>query len=160
MKRCVLFFACLLGLGLSMSAAAVDYSVPADPAALQSLRERLKSNRKSVISENLKLTDAEATRFWPLYTAFQREVDAVGSRRSSVLLELIQVEDSVSEANAERMMEELSSVALAEAQLRQRFFAKFAKAISPIKAARYYQVEARISALNRLDENFAIHLIH
>jgi len=160
MKHTLMLFACLLGLGLSLPASAVDYAIPADPAALQHLRDRLKTDRKGVISENLKLSEAEASHFWPLYGAFQHELELLGSRRTTTLLELIQANGTVTEANAERMYTELNTIAVAEAELRLRYFAKFAKAISPIKATRYYQVEARVNALNRLDENFAIPLVH
>ncbi|WP_417069039.1 hypothetical protein [Niveibacterium terrae] len=160
MKRILMLFACLLGLGLTLPASAVDYAVPADPVALQQLRDRLKTDRKGVISENMKLSETEASHFWPLYGAFQRELEVLGSRRTTTLLELIQANGTVTEANAQRMYSELNAIAAADAELRQRYFAKFAKAITPIKATRYYQIEARISALNRLDENFAIPLVH
>lgn len=160
MKHTMMLFACLLGLGLTLPASAVDYAVPADPVALQHLRDCLKTDRKGVISESMKLTETEASHFWPLYGAFQRELEVLGSRRTTTLLELIQANGTVTEANAGRMYSELNAIAASEAELRQRYFAKFAKAITPIKATRYYQIEARISALNRLDENFAIPLVH
>ena len=120
MKRTALLFVCLLGLGLVLPATAADSSAPADPAALQVLRDRLKTDRKAVISENLKLAEADVPRFWPLYHAFQRELELLGSSRASILLELIQADESVTAANAERMFTELNRIAAAEAQLRQR----------------------------------------
>ena len=38
------------------------------------LRSNLRSNRKQVIADNMKLTDSEAEKFWPIYDQYVNEL--------------------------------------------------------------------------------------
>ena len=48
---------------------------------MQALRSAVRSDKRVFVESTLKLTDAEAKRFWPIYDAYQRNLDATGRRR-------------------------------------------------------------------------------
>src|ERR1044072_10015431 len=52
-----------------------------DVTDMQALRQAVKNDKRAFVESLMKLTDAEAKRFWPIYNAYQRELDATGRRR-------------------------------------------------------------------------------
>jgi hypothetical protein len=48
------------------------------------MRADIRSAKKQLIAENLKLTDAEATKFWPIYDKYASELRKIGSAQESV----------------------------------------------------------------------------
>jgi len=131
-----------------------------DAAAQQAIRDQLRTDRKVVIQHNLPLTDAEAKKFWPVYESFQREMAPIQSRRNRAALDFISTsEGDMTNANARRLMDQLASAEESDAKLRRAFVARFSKAIGAKKAARYYQIESKISAMERYDQASAIPLV-
>ena len=50
---------------------------PISDQDIQMLRKNLRSERKQVIAANLKLTDTEAEKFWPVYEQYITELVAI-----------------------------------------------------------------------------------
>ena len=50
------------------------------------LRQKVKADKKLVVAENLKLTDAEGTAFWPVYDAYQKDLQAINQRLTAATL--------------------------------------------------------------------------
>jgi len=157
MKKTLL--AALAALAISPILPAAAQGLP-DAAAQQAIRDQLRTDRKVVIQHNLPLTDAEAKKFWPVYESFQREMAPIQSRRNRAALDFISTsEGDMTNANARRLMDQLASAEESDAKLRRAFVAKFSKAIGAKKAARYYQIESKISAMERYDQASAIPLV-
>jgi hypothetical protein len=148
------------------AALAVAFVLPAaaqglpDAAAQQELRDQLRSDRKVVIEHNMNLSDAEAKKFWPVYEAYQRDLAPIQTRGNRAMLDYINATDSsMTNANARRLLDQLASADEAEAKVRRTYVAKFAKALGAKRAARYYQVESKIRAMERYDQAAAIPLV-
>jgi hypothetical protein len=45
------------------------------------LRSDLRSNRKQVIAANMKLTDSEAEKFWPIYDQYVNELVSINNAK-------------------------------------------------------------------------------
>ncbi|HKE06497.1 MAG TPA: hypothetical protein VKB48_01650, partial [Candidatus Acidoferrum sp.] len=54
---------------------------------LDLLRKDIRSQRKQLIAANLKLTDAEATKFWPVYDQYVSELITINDRKFAVIQE-------------------------------------------------------------------------
>ena len=50
------------------------------------LRQKIKADKKLVVAENLKLTEAEGAKFWPVYDAYQKEIQQINERLKAVVL--------------------------------------------------------------------------
>ncbi|HUL55577.1 MAG TPA: hypothetical protein VLT60_01175 [Usitatibacter sp.] len=158
MKK-ILLAASFAALALCLVPPAAAQGLP-DAAAQQAIRDQLRTDRKVVIEHNLALGDAEAKKFWPVYDAYQRELAPIQSRRNRAALDFISTPDGdMTNANARRLMDQLASADEAEAKLRRVYVAKFAKALGAKKAARYYQIESKIGAMERYDQASAIPLV-
>jgi hypothetical protein len=47
-----------------------------DGTDLQAMRQAVKNDKRAYVESVMKLTDAEAKRFWPIYSAYQQTLDA------------------------------------------------------------------------------------
>jgi hypothetical protein len=54
---------------------------------LNLLRKDIRSQRKQLIAVNLKLTDAEATKFWPVYHQYVSELISINDRKFGLIQE-------------------------------------------------------------------------
>jgi Spy/CpxP family protein refolding chaperone len=52
---------------------------------VQLLRSDIRSAKKQIIAENMKLTDAQAEKFWPVYDAYTQETTKLGDARSTTV---------------------------------------------------------------------------
>ncbi|MGH8315917.1 MAG: hypothetical protein ACRETU_12290, partial [Steroidobacterales bacterium] len=53
----------------------------ADVTDMQALRTAVRADKKALVAATLNLTAAEATKFWPVYDNYQRDVDMLNRRR-------------------------------------------------------------------------------
>jgi hypothetical protein len=121
---------------------------------------KIQSDKKGIVERTMNLTPDEAKKFWPLYDAFQRELD--GPRREATLatLDYVAAENSLTDANAKRIAEQILAAQLKEAQLRQKHFKQLLKVLPARKATRYMQIENKIQAVARYEAARAIPLVH
>ena len=153
-------------LAVVLAAIAMASALPAaaqglpDAAAQQAIRDQLRTDRKIVVEHNLSLSDAEAKKFWPVYESFQRELAPIQGRRNRAMIDFISTSDGeMTNANARRLLDQLATADESDAKLRRAYVAKFSKAIGSKKAARYYQIESKITAIQRYDQAGAIPLV-
>jgi hypothetical protein len=131
-----------------------------DAAAQKAIRDQIRTDRKIVVEHNMSLTEAEAKKFWPVYQSFMRELTPIESRWNRAAIDFISTsEGDMTNANARRLMDQLTAAEESEAKLRRAYVAKFSKAIGAKRAARYYQIESKITAMERYDQAAAIPLV-
>lgn len=131
----------------------------ADATDMQALRAAVKTDKKAYVASVLNLTDTEATKFWPLYTTYQRALDATARQRNNVIVDLVGQDKAVSDPYAKLLIKELIAADDAEIRARRSLRSGVEKALPPKKAARYLQLEAKIRAVQAYDIAMAIPLI-
>src|SRR4030095_5488849 len=55
-------------------------------ANMQILRDKVKADKKLVVAANMELTDAESKGFWPVYEAYQKDLQALNERLKKAIL--------------------------------------------------------------------------
>jgi Spy/CpxP family protein refolding chaperone len=128
----------------------------ADATDMQALRDAVRSDKKALVASTLKLTDAEAKRFWPVYDAYQRDVDLANRRRNVTLEALIGLDKPASDLYARNLANELIAADEAEIKSRRSLHNRLMRGVptrilSPNKAARYLQLETKIRAVQAYD---------
>ena len=124
---------------------------PADN--MQILRDKIRADKKLLVATNMGLTESEAKNFWPIYDEYQKELQKI-NRRIVTLLESYADDyrnHSLTDAKAQKLIEEANAIEQAEVNLKTTFAPKLAKALPSIKVARYLQIENKIRAVVRYD---------
>ena len=125
------------------------------------LRQKIKADKKLVVAENLKLTEAEGAKFWPVYDAYQKELQQINERLKTVILAYADAYNKgpVTDAAAKKLIEDASAVDDAEATLRRTTLPKILAVLPATKAARYVQIENKIRAVIRYELAAGIPLV-
>ena len=132
----------------------------ADVTDMQALRAAVKTDKRAFVASMLSLTSTEAKRFWPIYDAFQRNLE-MNSRRRVVALEGLLFRDKVmTNLAAKNLVAELMAIDEAEVKARHRLRNRLMRALPPMKAARYLQIEDKIQAVRDYDVATTVPLIH
>jgi Spy/CpxP family protein refolding chaperone len=131
-------------------------SPPAAPAAgeqrittqdLDLLRKDIRSQKKQLIAQNLKLTDTEATKFWPIYDQYTAELVKINDKKYKAIQDYAQRFGSLSDAEAQSLAKQALDVDAAAAQLRLKYLPIFAQAVGGVRAATFSQLDRRISMM-------------
>ena len=117
----------------------------------QILLKQVMTDRKAVYANNLKLTDDESKKFWPVYDAYQAEVKKVNDRFLANLNRFVENYDTLSESDAAEVLKEKMAIEKEREALKQEYTRKVAKVLPPKKALRYAQIETRVDNMLRRD---------
>jgi hypothetical protein len=122
------------------------------------LRSDLRSNRKQVIAANMKLSEAEAEKFWPIYDQYVNELVKINDAKYALIKEYLQ-SSNLSDAQADTLSKRWLDVDASVAQLRLKFIPIFRKALSAKGTAMFYQLDRRVQMMIDLQLASAIPLI-
>jgi len=120
---------------------------------MEILREKIKADKKLVVAKNMELSDAEGKAFWPIYDAYQKELDAINARLGRTITAYAEAyrKGPISNELAMQLLDEALSVEEAETALKRSFVPRLNKALPAAKTARYIQIESKIRALVRME---------
>jgi hypothetical protein len=111
------------------------------------LRQDVRSQKKQLIAANLTLTDAESTKFWPVYDQFSAEMTTLGDQKLALIKEYAQNFGSLTDAQAQSLLNRSLALDAAVAQLRIKYVPIVNKVLPGTKTATFFQMERRISTL-------------
>jgi len=128
---------------------------------MEILRQKVKSDKKLLVAQNLNLTDAEGAAFWPVYEAYQKELQQINDRLSATINAYADAYNKGPVANdaAKKLIDEALAIDDAELQLKKTAIPKVMAALPAMKAARYIQIENKIRAAIRYELAASIPLV-
>lgn len=111
------------------------------------LRKDLASQKKQLIAANLKLTDAEATKFWPIYDQYQAEYTRIGDAKIALIKDYAKNWGSVSDEQALVLLRRSQDIDESVVQLRKRYAPIVNQVLPGKKTATFFQLDRRIGLL-------------
>jgi hypothetical protein len=122
-------------------------SVFAQESAIELLRHDITTEKVSILTESLPLTEKEGEAFWPLYRAYDVELAKLGDRRIAVAKKVASNYKTMDDKTAEQLVKESFKIAGEKNSLLKKYYDKIAKALGPIKAGRFLQIEYQLITL-------------
>ena len=138
--------------------AAIAQGAANDVTDMQALRQAVKNDKRAFVESVMQLTDVEAKRFWPIYTAYQRELDATSRRRVVAVQGLMFRDAPTTNLSAKQYASEMLAIDEAEIKARRTMRNRVMRALPATKAARYMQLEEKIRAVQDYDVAVAVPL--
>ena len=114
------------------------------------MRKDIRSQKRQLVAQNLKLTDAEATKFWPIYDRYTAELVKINDKKYATIQEYADGFGTLSDEQATKLMRQWMDVDIAAAQLRAKYLPIVSQAIGGRKAATFAQLDGRISLMIEL----------
>jgi hypothetical protein len=128
---------------------------------MEILREKVRADKKLVVANNMNLTDKEAKVFWPIYDAYQKDLQNINKRMATLIdaYALAYNKGAVLNDTAKKLLDDSIAIEISESKLKQTYADKLSKVIPAAKAARYIQIENKIRAIVRYELADAIPLV-
>ena len=108
------------------------------------MRRDIRYHQKQLIAANIKLTDTEAERFWPIYDQYLSELSQIDDTKYALVKQYLQNDGIFDDKEAESTAERWVEVDQSAAQLRKKYLPSFRKVLSSKKAALFCQLDRRV----------------
>ena len=120
---------------------------------MQILAQKIKADKKLVVAANMQLTEDEAKGFWPVYEAYQKDLQGINRRLLGAITNYADAYNKgpVSDETAKELINEAIAIEDAEVKLKRSYVPKLEKVIPGMKVARYIQIENKIRAVIRYE---------
>lgn len=151
MKKLVLFF-------LAISTYIFTQAQIGDDE-LAMIKDFLKTEKKDLVKEYMKLDEAQSAKFWPMYDAFQEKRRGLAQERLQIIKDYGASFASMTNDQASSIVKRIFKNDKSYSKLQQSYFKKFSKSISPIKAAQFLQLEEYFRTMIRAEIQDAIPFI-
>jgi hypothetical protein len=123
------------------------------------MRKDVRSQKKQIIAANLQLTDAEATKFWPIYDQYTAELVKINDAKYAAIKDYATNYDTMTDDKALSLTRQILGVDQSVAQLRQKYVPIVSKVVSGKKTALFFQLDRRLTALIDLQLASAIPMV-
>ena len=138
---CVLLTPAMLAQTVEVSA------TPLTDTDIQLLRSDLQSGKNRVIADTMKFNDSESAAFWPVYRDYARDQQAIGDERLQLITDYAKHIETMDDAKAKEMSQRMMNIEAKVVNLRRDYWPKFEKALGAKRAAKFYQVDNRLSLM-------------
>ena len=120
---------------------------------MQVLAQKIKADKKLVVAANMELTEAEAKGFWPVYDAYQKDLQGINQRLLGTIKAYADAynKGAVSDETAKKLINEVIAIEDAEVKLKRSYVPKLEKVLPGMKVARYLQIESKIRAVAKYE---------
>src|SRR5215470_17987461 len=126
---------------------------------LDLLRKDLRSKRKQLIAENLKLTDVEATKFWPVYDRYITELISINDKKFGLIQQYADNWGKMTNEQSLSFIRQWLDADIAIAQLRQKYVPIVSQILDGKKSASFFQVDRRIAMMLELQVSSGMPLV-
>jgi hypothetical protein len=148
---------------LALSAAALPAAPPpagkAAEANLDVLLDSIRANRQALVAVNLKLTDEQGAKFWPIYDRYQKEMNALGDRLVGVIQDYSANFSDLSDDKAMKLVDDYLTIEADRVKVKRAYVGEFAKVLPGRTVARFFQIENKMDAVLRYDLAAAIPVV-
>lgn len=154
---------CTLFIALSVVASAQTAKNDSAPlltdSDIQLLRSDLQADKNQIVADTMKFSNAESAAFTPVYRDYVRDQQAIGDERVQLIKDYALNYDSMEDAKAKDMVQRLLNIENKTVKLRKDYWPKFMKALGAKRAAKFYQVDNRLTLLINVQLTSGIPLI-
>jgi Spy/CpxP family protein refolding chaperone len=128
----------------------------ADGMSLDQLRTAVRADKRALVAATMNFTPAEAKKFWPIYDAYQRDLSLANQRQNRAIEDFVMKDKPLSDLYAKQLTAELLAADEFEIKARRSAYNKMMRRLPPPalparKVTRYFQLEAKIRAMQDID---------
>ena len=160
MRTCLTVCVFLALATVTASAQTADASPkPLSDSDIQLLRSDVQAGKNHIISDTMQFTDKESEAFWPVYRDYAHDQQVIGDERVQLIKDYIQNYDTLDDTKARDMVQRLLNIEDKTLNLREDYWPRFMKALGAKRAAKFYQVDTRLTLIISVQLTSAIPLI-
>ena len=124
------------------------------------IHEKLKADKKVIVSKYMELTESEAKKFWPVFDEYQSDLQKSNERLGILQSYAADYKNkSLTDEKAKKLLDEWLAIEQDEGKRRKALVPKVLQALPAKKAARYLQIENEYRILMRYELAVAVPLV-
>ncbi len=113
---------------------------------LELVRSDLKTQHVALVTENMKLTDAQSQTFWPIFRKYDAEMTTLNDQAIALIKDYAANFDKMTDPKAAELMKGSFGLMDKRLKLLNKTCDEMAKALGPVVGARFMQIERQILA--------------
>ncbi len=137
MKKLVLVLALLL----------VAKTAHAQEQYAELLKSDIKTQKVAVMTEAMALEEGQSEPFWQIYRDYDYELSSIVDSRIALIKDYAASFSSMTDDKAAELAKRSFEIERDRSKLREKYYKKFAKELSPLVGARWLMVERTINTL-------------
>jgi hypothetical protein len=118
-------------------------------SSMDTLRDKLRADKRYVVATNMELSEAEAKGFWPIYDEYQKGLAKINGRIATLTATYLDAHEKapISEELSRKLLNDAWDIEKSELELEKACMAKMKKVLPAYKVFRYAQLENKIRAV-------------
>ena len=117
------------------------------------LREDVSDQREQVVALVLFLNEADASKFWPIYSQYGAELDKLNATAAGSIDDYVKNAGHLSEQQADQIVHNQTQVQSQRAALLDKYYGQVKDALGQETAARFYEAESQLQSLSDLQRS-------
>jgi len=111
---------------------------------LELLRQDLRTQKTALVTEAMNLTDSQAEIFWPIYDEYSSEMRQVWDGRIANIKSFAENYERMTNDMAKQLADRAFKLDEQQGKVLKKYYNKYAKALDPMTAGRFVQIESAI----------------
>jgi len=165
--RRTIFFGVLILLGTLMPVGALAQKQESQAEAqeqnvrayIELLRSDVRANKTKIMAAMMQFDDKDAATFWPIYRDYESELAKLYDERVAAIMDYSDHYLQMTDEKANGLATGALQWEGQRTELKKKYYERFKKALSPIQAARFLQVENQLLMLIDLQVASSLPLI-
>ena len=149
MRKAIMAVMLLAGLASSATVSAQTDSTM--DKLIEDIRTDVKREKVAIVGDAMGFTADQAAKFWPIYKEYEAESGKVGDTLLVLIKDYAANYEKMTDQKAAQLASKMLQFQQQRLDLRKKYYDRLAKQISPVIAARFLQVDNRISLLIDLE---------
>jgi hypothetical protein len=116
---------------------------------LKYLQDVIGMKKKQYVEEHMKISEADAVKFWTMYDEYELFRSEIGEKRVENINEYAKNYGSLTNEKADELMKKSFVISNDLDKLLQKTYTKMAKELSPVIAVQFIEIELYVEALVR-----------
>jgi hypothetical protein len=122
-------------------------------------RADLRVKKAELMTEAMRMDTAKSELFWPIYRAYESEIDGILERRLDLIRVYAGNYEIMTDDKASTLAKESFKIADDRLKIEEKYFKKMEKAIGGLAAVRFAQVDSRINTMLNMEIERTVPLI-
>ncbi|MFV2061503.1 MAG: hypothetical protein ACC653_12530 [Gammaproteobacteria bacterium] len=105
------------------------------------------SDRKVLIEKNLKMNKEQSQKFWPVYTAYRKDINAVQQQQFDLIKKFAKNYQNLTDDKAAKLLDTHLQSKRNLLNIRKKYLSDFRDSVPAKKIAKFFQVENKLNAI-------------
>jgi hypothetical protein len=111
------------------------------------LRSDIRTQKQALLTEAMQFSDEQAAAFWPIYREYDLELSKIGDQRLALIKDFAANFETMTDEKAKDIANRSFKLEEDRVKLRKKYYGRVEKALDPIFAAKFVQIERAIDSL-------------